>query len=401
VDHAGYIDFGAALRNARVAGPAAIPEILAATAAGFGATDVVVSLVDFGQTTLEPLPDHADHDEAPRTEEIVGTMAGRAFTDQQPVTATRDDGIRVWVPVLEGSDRTGVIAVTLPSADDGVVQACEELGLLAGYLIAAQARCTDLYDLHRRRESMSLAASMQWDLLPPLVLKAGPMSVAGLVEPAYDVGGDCFDYAANGYQFDFAIIDAMGHGIDAAVISSLAVGCYRHDRRESRSLVTMHENLASTIEAQFDDGSFATGILGRIDIRTGALTWTNAGHPRPLLVRGGKVVGELEGATTWPWGTVRAEPVVATEQLEPGDSVLLYTDGVTEARTPDGEQFGLDRLIDLTGRNASSLLPPEQIVRGLVADVRDFQGDDLADDATIVLVRWDGDPPAPALDRRE
>ena len=107
----------------------------------------------------------------------------------------RDDGVRVWTPLLEGSDRTGVVAVTLPELDDDRLRACEELGLLAGYLIAAQARCTDVYNLHRRRHAMSLAASMQWDLLPPLVLRTDTVSVAGIVEPAYDVGGDCFDYA--------------------------------------------------------------------------------------------------------------------------------------------------------------------------------------------------------------
>ena len=63
---------------------------------------------------------------------------------------------------------------------------------------------------------MSLAASMQWDLLPPLVMQAGSVSIAGLIEPAYDVGGDCFDYSLNGPVFDFAIMDAMGHGVSSA-----------------------------------------------------------------------------------------------------------------------------------------------------------------------------------------
>ena len=365
-------------------------EVVAKAASDLGATDVVVYLVDFGQTVLEPLPDQSAHAELPETESVAGSMAGRAFTSQEVVTADRSDGIRVWVPLVEGTDRTGVVSLTLPAADDAALQVCEELGLLAGYLIAAQARCTDVYNLHRRRRSMSLAASMQWDLLPPLVLRAGGVGVAGLLEPAYDVGGDCFDYAANGPVFDFAVMDAMGHGVGSAVTAALAMGCYRHDRREGRTLVTMHENLMSTIGAHYRGESFATGILGRVEVGTGMLTWTNAGHLLPLLIRGGKVVGELRCAPTPPWGLVGGEPTVATEQLEPNDCLLVYTDGVIEARTPEGEEFGVERLIDLIDRSASELLPPEAIARRLVDQVRAHQQAELADDATVVLLRWDG-----------
>ncbi len=213
-----------------------MPEILAKAAAGLGATDVVVYLVDFGQTVLEPMPDRTAHADVSRTESLATTMAGRAFIDQQVVTAEREDGVRVWIPVVEGSDHTGVVALTVPAVSDKLLRTFEELGILAGYLIAVHARCTDLYNLYRRRRSMSLAASMQWDLLPPLVLKAGNVAIAGLVEPAYDVGGDCFDYAVNGAFVDVAIIDSMGHGLGAARIASLAMGCYRHDRREGQTL---------------------------------------------------------------------------------------------------------------------------------------------------------------------
>jgi serine phosphatase RsbU (regulator of sigma subunit) len=384
------IDFGSALREARQSNPAAMPAILSRAATDLGASDLVVYLVDFGQTMLEPLGDRSTHADLPVTEAVAGTMAGRAFTDQQVVSAERDDGVRVWVPLLEGSDQTGVVALTLPNIDDGVLQACEELGILAGYLIAAQARCTDMYNLYRRRHSMSLAASMQWDLLPPLVLTTGTVMVAGIVEPAYEVGGDCFDYAVNGPVFDFAVMDAMGHGVGSAVIAALAMGSYRHQRRETRSLSVMHAGLSETINAHYRDLSFATGLLGRILINTGELTWTNAGHPLPLLIRGGQVITELQCEPTPPWGIAGREPTVASENLEPGDSLLLYTDGVTEARTPEGEDFGIDRLIDLTNRSASDLLQPQAIARRLIDSVRDHRRVDLADDATIVLVRWDG-----------
>lgn len=384
------LDLATALRRARQSNPSAVPEILASAANDLGATDLTVYLVDFGQTTLEPLPDRSAHADVPARELVATTMAGRAFTEQRVLTAERDAGVRVWVPIVEGSDRTGVVAMTVPSIDDDGLTAAEDLGLLAGYLIAAHARVTDMYNLYRRRQSMSLAASMQWDLLPPLVLQTPTVTVSGLIEPAYDVGGDCFDYAVNGSTLDVAIMDAMGHGTHSASIAGLALGAYRHDRREAKPLAVMHQNLGATMTAQYVDASFVTGLLARLDLHTGELTWTSAGHPPPLLVRGTQVVGELECPPTPPWGLAPGRPTVATAQLEPGDGVLLYTDGVIEARTPDNELFGLDRLIDLTQTFASDLVRAEEVVRRLVRSVLDHQRADLRDDATIVMVRWDG-----------
>jgi serine phosphatase RsbU (regulator of sigma subunit) len=381
---------GDALRRAKDSDPAGVPEILAEAAASFGAANLVLYLVDFGQTTLEPVPVRRSQTSIPTSEPVAATMAGRAFIDQVIVTAERDSEVRAWIPVAEGSNRTGVLALTLPAFDASLEKACEELGLLTGYLIAAHARCTDVYNMYRRRRSLNLAASMQWDLLPPLTIKTESVSVAGLVEPAYDVGGDCFDYAANGPTFDVAIMDAMGHGLGSATVAGLAMGSYRHDRRESRSLPAMHTALGSAITSQYRGATFVTGLLARLDCRAGILSWTNAGHPHPLLVRQGHVVGELRCKPTPPWGAIDGAPTVATEALEPGDAVLLYTDGVVEARTPEGELFGADRLVDLTSRVASDLLRPEDIVRHLVRAVTDHQATDLSDDATVVLMRWDG-----------
>src|SRR5688572_7454589 len=95
------VDLGGALRRARAADPASVPEMLATAAAEFGGTDLVVYLVDFGQTVLEPLPDHSSHAELSAGESIAGSMAGRAFTDLQIVHADREDGSRVWIPVVE------------------------------------------------------------------------------------------------------------------------------------------------------------------------------------------------------------------------------------------------------------------------------------------------------------
>jgi serine phosphatase RsbU (regulator of sigma subunit) len=390
------LDLGKALRAAQIAAPASIPDIVETVAEAIGATDIVMYLVDFGQATLEPLPDRRPHAEVPHSEAVATTMAGRTFVSQQPTSVRRPAGARVWVPIVEGSDRTGVLALTVPEATENVIRASEDLGLFAGHLIATQARYTDLYNLRRRRRSLTLAASMQWDLLPPLVLKTQRMTVAGMIEPAYDVGGDCFDYALNDTLFDIAIFDAMGHGIQASLVASLAVGSYRHDRREHQPLQRMHTNLDATLAHHFEGGpAFATGLLARIDLETGKMTWTNAGHPPPILIRGGIALGELQCAPTVPWGLAAITdtvgvPPTATETLEPGDGVLFFTDGVVEAHLPGQEQFGVDRLVDLATQHASEQHEPEEIVRHLVGSVLGRHSDALTDDATVVLFQWSG-----------
>ena len=388
------IDLGRALRTAEQS-PQSVPDIVLRLATEIGATDVTLYLVDFAQKTLEPMPDRGVHAEVPTQEMVSGSMAGRAFLERAVQVVERDEGSRVWIPVIEGSDRTGVLALTVPSADDEILGACETLGRLAGYFVATQSRTTDLYNLHRRRKALSLAASMQWDILPPLVLKTPLVTLAGILEPAYEVGGDCFDYALNDTQLHLAVIDAMGHGVTSSLISTLAVGSYRHDRREGRRLDDIHANLDAAMAAEFPNTTFATGQLAQIDVETGVMSWTNAGHPVPLLVRNGRVVSGLECRPTPPWGlgstfTPGARPTVATTALEPGDSVLFYTDGVIEAHALHGDQFGIERLVDLAGRHASDQLEPEDIVRHIVGAVLEYREGQLADDATVVLVRWNG-----------
>jgi serine phosphatase RsbU (regulator of sigma subunit) len=365
---------------------------VANAATAFGASDVIAYLVDFEQEVLEPLPDHSAHRHLPQPEMVTTTMAGRAFLTRAPVTVERDDGTRVWVPIVEASDRTGVLALTVQDADNGTLEQCTAAGILTGYLIATHARCTDMYQLYRRRKPMSLAASMQWDLLPPLVLRAPGSSVAGRLEPAYEVGGDSFDYALNGGVLDIALVDAMGHGVNAASIAALAIGCYRHARREGREIALVHEAVGDLVRRQYNGDAFATGQLAKLDLATGALTWTNAGHPCPLLLRNGQVIGQLECEAGLPWGLDEQPVTLATEQLEPRDGILFFTDGVVEARAADGTEFGIDRLSDIAGQCVDENQPPEETVRQIVRGVLEHRQAQLRDDATVVLVEWTGAP---------
>ncbi len=374
------------------ADPGDVPGMLVATVSELGATNLVVYLVDFEQRLLEPIRDQSAQSELAETEQVGASVAGRAFVERQAQVVERDDGTRVWVPIIEGSDPTGVLALTVPTVSDQIVRACQELGVLAGYLVATQARVTDLYNLHRRRRSMTLAASMQWDLLPPLTIQTRRVVAAGMVEPAYEVGGDCFDYALNGPNFDFTIMDSMGHGVRSAVVAGLAVGAYRHGRRQGHSLEHIHQVLDEVIGEECGGEGFVTGQLGRLELGTGSLAIVNAGHPPPLLIRHGKVIQQLECLPAPPWGIGSGLAQRTVVSLEPGDSVLLYSDGVVEGRGHPYRDFGVNRLEDLAGRHFSDQVPIGVIVRLLTEAVLTYHGGRLHDDATVFVVNW----PAPA-----
>jgi len=373
--------------------PDAIVETLSSALTGIAARDVVLFLIDYAQVALTPHPDVLPHAADPQIVSLDGSMAGRAFTTSTTLAAEREDGWHVWVPVSEQANRLGVLAMTLPEWNAQIEELCAELGLAAASLLLASAQYTDLPHLLRRRKDMSLAAEMQWSLLPPLSFASGGVTIAGLLEPAYEVGGDCFDYAFNSGILDFAVMDMVGHGLSSASLASLLVGAYRHGRRDGQGL----RQLASTIDdaaRQFPgEVAFATVLLARLEAATGLLQWVTCGHQQPIVVRRGVTLPDVDIAVGVPVGLGALATVVgdvAEVMLEPGDGVLVYTDGVIEARTPDGAFFGEDRLRDLLAREHASGGSPQEIVRRLVRTTLEHSANQLRDDATMLYIRWDG-----------
>jgi serine phosphatase RsbU (regulator of sigma subunit) len=383
---AGEPGYAQALRTLSRGTSDTLDQVLAQACATLPAWDPVVYLSDFSRLALLPLTPGVTR------EEVEGTLPGRAFTTGQPVTADRGGATRVWVPVVEHTTRTGVLALTVPHSgeDQALLRQAEDLGVFVGLVLAALSRVSDTPYMRRQGRDMSLPASMQWDLLPPWTTSVPGALIAGILEPAYDIAGDAFDYAADDGILHFAIIDAMGHGIGSTLLSGLTIGAYRHARRHGVPLVETHVAIDEALDRHYRDASFATGIIGTLAISTGRLEWTCAGHPPPLLLRGRKVVAELEGEARLPFGLGSTSPWVGSRDLEPGDAVLLYTDGVVEARTPDGEMFGEQRLVDLLEREAAGEQPAEELLRRLVQAVLAHQASGLRDDATLLLLQWTG-----------
>jgi hypothetical protein len=384
-------NYAAALDNTAMAAPYELYGLIRSTAEPFGASEVSIYLADFQGVVLQPILLGSDLSEPILAEEAVASsMAGRTYRTGEAVTAERDGMVRVWVPLVERGERTGVVALTLPEVDEDILADCQRLGVFAGLLVRSFARATDLMHLRRRRRPMTLAAGMQWDLLPPLTVRCSQALACGRLEPAYETAGDAFDYAINDRHLDAALFDGMGHWVGATMLSTLAVGAYRHARRNGDPPGAAYAAIDEALSEQYEGEAFVTGILARLGLDGGQLEWVNAGHPAPLLLRGHRVVRELRCEPSLPLGLSGPCLDVATEQLEPGDSVVFFTDGMVEGRSPTGEAFGVERLIDMWEQQSASGQPPEEILRRLATAILDFNGGRLRDDATLMLLHWNG-----------
>jgi serine phosphatase RsbU (regulator of sigma subunit) len=306
------------------------------------------------------------------------------------VEEQRDDGVRMYLPLVNGSDETGVLALTLDAANEGDRRLLRQLAVLAGGMLAAKNAYTDQFLQARRSAPMSLSAEIQWALLPPMTMMTPQVALAGILEPAYDVAGDSFDYAINDDVVHLAVIDAMGHGLNAAMLATLAISAYRHARRTDVGLADLYELMDAVIEKQFGPDQFVTAQMMRLDIATGHLQWVNAGHPAPLLIRDRRVAHALESPGTLPVGFGGATPVVSERELRRGDRVLFFTDGAFEEHQPGGQQFGMERLIDFVERAGQVGEGVQEMVRGLSRALASARGGVTTDDTTLFLVEWRG-----------
>jgi len=251
---------------------------------------------------------------------------------------------------------------------------------------------------------MSLSAEIQWQLLPPLMMTTPQVAVAGALEPAYDVAGDSFDYALNGDVLHLCMIDAMGHGLGAAVLATVAIGAYRHARRVDVELADLYAAMDAAVSAQFDSDRFATAQMARLEVDSGRLQWVNAGHPPPLLLRNGLVVCELDSPTTLPVGFGGATPIVTERMLERGDRVLFFTDGLIEEHQAGGAQFGQTRMRELIERVEADGVPVQESVRRLSRILMLERAGATTDDSTLLMLEWRGgaaDDLAPAKEHVE
>jgi hypothetical protein len=354
-------------------------------------------LVDLAQRQLNPVRATA----GPALN-VDTTLAGRAFRLVEIIPA-EDEQVMLWMPLLDGTERLGVARIGLPANadphDTWIREQCWLLTGLIGHLVAGKLPYSDRFHVVRRTRPMSMASELLWHLLPPQTFACPQAVITAVMEPYDQVGGDGYDYAVDADRAHLAVFDAVGHDLAAGVTTTLAMAATRNARRAGEGLVAAAAQ-ADQVIADQTGTRFATALLADLELRTGRLRYLNAGHPPPVLLRHGKMVKTLQSPVRVPLGLghlTQEAPQTGWEQLEPGDRLLLHTDGVTEARDAHGAEFGLDRLVDLAERHHHDGLPAPETLRRISHAVLAHQRGHLQDDATLLLLEWAASAPTGLL----
>ena len=343
------------------------------------------ALVRLGHAA-SPAATRTQGDETAERVSLADSSSGRALATQSLVVEPGPDGVRMFAPVTNRGEAIGVLELLLGKQPDEQVMA--EVAFAAhalAYVIIANRRFTDLFEWGQRSVPLSLAAEIQHRLLPgAYTCEAGQFTIAGWLEPAGNVGGDTFDFALERGMLHFSLTDAMGHQVGAALLATLMIGGLRNARRAGVGLAEQTRLASEGLVDNAPQGGFVTGQVGRVDLRTRTATIVNAGHPLPLRLRDGRV-DRVELKAEPPFGAVPGH--VYREQvlpLEPGDRLLLFTDGMLERNTTS---------VDIEAMVAGGAeMHPREAVQHLTQAIFDASGGVLNDDATAMCLDWHGGP---------
>ncbi|MFF3916999.1 PP2C family protein-serine/threonine phosphatase [Streptomyces sp. NPDC001852] len=376
----------ALITEAQTALPFELPALANRGAAALGLESALIYLVDLRQRLLIPL------DEALEPLPVEGSSAGWAYRTLSPRVTDAHDGSIVWVPLVDGAERLGVLAVGTALPDEVRMRRSRMLADVFAMLITSKRAYSDWLAARARTATMALPAEMLRAFLPPHTVGSRRCVSTAVLEPAYDVAGDAFDHSVVKNVLHTMILDGMGHDLTAGLTTSVAMAAARNARRGGGDLADVVGSIDQALAHWLPD-HFCTGVVCRLDAETGVLRWVNCGHPPPLLIRAERVFdGALDSPPQPPIG-LAVELAPGTRHvhevvLEPGDCVLLYTDGVVEARDGDGAEFGLDRFTDFIIRSSAAGQRPAEVLRLLIHAILDYQRHQLRDDVTILLFEW-------------
>jgi sigma-B regulation protein RsbU (phosphoserine phosphatase) len=234
-------------------------------------------------------------------------------------------------------------------------------------------------------EELKQAQDIQRGLLPKDIPQLPQFAIAGAWEPARVVGGDYYDVIRlSKDKLAICIADVAGKGVSAALLMANVQAAVRAFASERFPPSRVCSQINSVLYTNTAPEKFVTLFYGVLDARTRTLQYANAGHPRPLIIHSSGKTTRLEngGALLGVFPSWAYEDSLV--ELEPGDLLLLFTDGITEAVAPGGEEFGEERLI------AATTIPNERTLEDLqlhvLGEVKDFCQSQMSDDATLLMI---------------
>jgi serine phosphatase RsbU (regulator of sigma subunit) len=308
------------------------------------------------------------------------------------------DGPDLTYELRHGDERLGLYL--LRGKVSGMRYSGEEIALLTP-LVNQVGVALKNNMLHRENlgkavleEELALARKIQQTFLPSHFPQDLPFEVHGLNIPSKQVGGDYFDFfpIANG-GYALAIADVAGKGVPAALLASMLQASLRTLLRDGIPPGRVMQRVNALVCESTNPEQFITLFVAHLDTTKMKLTYCNAGHNYPVFARAGSPGCLLHGSDL-VLGVVQDATYCESDlDLEPGDSLLLYTDGVTEARRPDGEEFGEDRLTGLVERQAG-LVAAEVVGRIRDELLRFARSRELQDDMTLLYIRIPENEPA-------
>lgn len=361
-----------------------------------GADRVEVYLLDRRRERLHlAAADQAD-DTTPASEPHLGVQdspAGQALRTDSVLRHRADGHAITHVPLGAYGNTVGVLSVVEDVAARARATDAEHdlgptdwrrLGRTLAVLLYRAAATTDELELVRRTYDYSTAAELQWQLLPPSDLATLRFELCALIEPAPRVTTDLYDWSLNGDRLTVVLLDAVGRGLRATQNADLALAALRNSRRRGGTIADQAALAEQTLWDRYHGHAAVHALLIEIDLDAGTAQAVHAGSPYALRRRGPSV-DKLALDAHEPLGlldrtTYRARPV----DLQPGDALLVLSDGVTTAPDELGRAYGVEGIARRLGRAVT----PRDLPTWLIDDLRRHAGGELADDATAIAFIW-------------
>lgn len=328
-------------------------------------------------------------------------VAGDGTTLVPPPSKTPKGKCHVFSEEIDGKNLK--LTITIPDADMYkrlrqstaffVILALS--GILTVFFIAYRS-VQNLWKLNEVRakeqhieDELAIARHIQQSLLPSDSLPdiAQKVDISGLQVPAKFVGGDLYDYYIRDNKLIFCIGDVSGKGVPAALLMAIAHSLFRTISAHSDQPDHITRELNRSISDNNPDIMFITMFLGVLDLETGLVTYCNAGHNPPVLLQSGEA-GYLELADNLLIGVEKdTEYSSRTLQLGDGDTLFLYTDGLTEAENTQKELFGEERALEIAQKLCGA--SAEEQIKAMQSAVKQFVGDaEQSDDLTLLAIRY-------------